>query len=220
MSWDPDNIVRSVRRYVTDMLGPPWAIDLEREELADADRPGGVIEVGAEQVRFIRRSVPQGNVQAFMPVTLTLYPSLAEPREAGRTARHLSNALARLIAVGASELLQVNGRPGAGPEVLPLYDYSDVPLHGTIAQRRGPARPFTVMWAEDYSTRPLQDPQDPQRWSVILEMRVSYEYAGRATPDGPIVERMPGGYLPGRDPRDQTGDWDGVFIPGEVLPGP
>lgn len=220
VSWDADNIARSVRRYVTDMLGPPWAIDLERTEVSDADRPGGLIEIGLEQVRFARRTIPQGNVSAFRSVTVTLYPSLDAPRRAGRTARHLADGLMRLIVIGADGPMRASGRPASGPETLPLYDYSMVALDGTVEERTGPEFAFDVMWAEDYSCRALQDPMDAQRWSVILEMRLSYEYPGRVSVTdqaAPIVGSLPGGWggVPDPDPPDP----DGLFIEGEAVPG-
>lgn len=192
--YDQDDIARSVRRYVAEMLGPPWAIDLERKEVRDDARPAGLVEVAQSRVRRARVSIPQGNVEMFAPVSVTLYPSLADPREAGRTARVLTHALLQLIVVGADGPTFEDGRPASGPERLPLYDYADVPLTGTAAQRQGPAHPHDLLWAEDYGVRPIQDPQDPQRWTVALDMRVSWEQPGRVSQadlDAPIATAMP-----------------------------
>lgn len=194
--YDPDDIARSVRRYVAEMLGPPWALGLERKEVKDEARPAGSVELGAVSVRRSRSTIPQGEVSRFMPVTVTLYPGLAAPREAGRTARMLAHGLERLISSGAEGPIFASGRPASGPERIPLYDYSPVPLEGSTAEREGPALPHDVLWAEDYSTRAVQDSQDPRRWTVVLELRVSWEAPGRIGPDAPIAVAMPGGWVP------------------------
>lgn len=188
--YEPDDIVRSVRRYVAVMLGPPWQLDLERKEVADDARPAGVLETGPEAVRRARATVPQGSVELFMPLTVSLYPPLAEPREAGRAARRLSGSLLDLLLVGADGPVFADGRRAAGPERIPLYDYSNIPLIGTAAERAGPEFPHDVLWVEDYSARPVQDPLDPQRWTVVLELRVSYERPGRVGPVAPLTARL------------------------------
>lgn len=201
---DPDDVARSVRRYIAGMLGPPWEIDLERVPVADEDRPVGSIETGVAAVRQARISVPQGQVILFMPVTVTLYPSLQAPNLAGQTARRLAHALEQLMVYGADGLNFASGRPAAGPERIPLWDYADVALEGDAAARSGPEFPSSVMWVEDYTSQPIQDTMDPQRWTVILDMRLSWEVAGRAGEPAPPVGSMP-----------QTGImWDGVIIVG------
>lgn len=189
--YSPDDVARSIRRYVGAMLGPPWVIDLERRAVADDERPAGLIELGRAQVRRARTSIPQGEVELFAPLTVMLYPSLDKPRQAGRTARNLAFALEQLVVLGADGLVFADDRPASGPERIPLYDYSDVPLEGTAAEREGPEFPHDVLFVEDYGVNPVQDPQDPKRWSVALDCRVSWEQPGRAAPDAPITARMP-----------------------------
>lgn len=192
--YDVDDIARSVRRYVSELLGPPWELNLERTDVADDSRPAGLVELGQARVRRARASIPQGSVEMFMPVTVTLYPSLAPPREAGRTARGLAHGLQQLVQTGLVGPTFADGRRSAGPERIPLYDYSPVPLTGTDEERVPPAHAHDVLWAEDYGTRALQDPMDPQRWTVVLELRVSWEQPGRAdevAQAAPIAERMP-----------------------------
>lgn len=193
--YDPDDITRSVRRYVAELLGPPWELDLERRDPTDDTRPAGLVELGQARVRSARVSIPQGWVTMFMPVTVTLYPSLAAPREAGRTARHLAYGLQQLVQTGLAGITFADGRRASGPERIPLYDYSEVELTGTDEERTGPVTPHDVLWAEDYGTRAIQDPMDPQRWTVVLELRVSWEQPGRAdelTAGAPLVGSLPG----------------------------
>ena len=191
-----DDVVRSVRRTVAEMLGPPWNLDLERREVPDDERPAGLIEPGAPSRRPARTSIPQGNVVHLLPLTVTLYPSLEEPRISGRTARQLAQGLEDLAAYGTEGPVFQDGRPASGPERWPLYDYVDVPLEGTPEERRGPAFPHDVMWLEDAAARTIQDVQDPTRWTVVLDVRVSWEAPGRVGPPAPIVRSMPGGYMP------------------------
>jgi hypothetical protein len=196
--YDPDDIARSVRRTIAELLGEPWQLDLERKEVADDARPAGVVEMGEARMRRARTSLQQGPVTSFAPVTVTLYPALAEPREAGRAARKLAHLLLDMVMIGVTgptlEDPLLPGEPGrvaSGPERLPLYDYENIPLVGTAAERRGPDFAHDVLWAEDYGVRPLQDPMDPQRWSVILEMRLSWERPGHDPDlDAPIVASL------------------------------
>lgn len=185
--YDADSIARSVRRYVAEMLGAPWALSLERAEVRDDARPAGVVEIGQTRLRSGRVSIPQGSVVRFAPVTVTLYPALAEPRSAGRAARQLASRLSDLIGVGAEWYDAVTGRPLAGPDRIPLYDYDDVALDGTEEERSGPALPHDWLWAEDYGAEPVQDPIDPRRWSVVMDLRVSWEQPGRVTPEAPLA---------------------------------
>lgn len=190
--YDPDDVVRSFRRLVFAMVGAPWSLSLERREVKDEARPAGLVEIGQTRASSARSAIPQGPVVYAAPVTVTLYPSLASPREAGRTARILAHGLHQLIAVGADGPVFEDGRPAAGPERVPLYDFSPVPLTGSAEQREGPEFPHDVLWVEDYGARALQDPMDPQRWSVVLDARVSWEAPGRvSSADDPITTAMP-----------------------------
>jgi hypothetical protein len=170
------------------MLGEPWLIDLERAEVRDEDRPAGVVEVGEVRLRAGRVSVPQGPLTRFAPVTVSLYPVVQEPRKAGRAARQLASRLADLITLGAEWIDETTGRPLAGPERIPLYDYSGIDLDSADpADRTGAAKPTAWLWAEDYSTNAIQDPLDPRRWAVILELRVSWDQGGRSIPAAPLA---------------------------------
>lgn len=192
--YDVDDIARSVSRLLAETLGQPWRLDLERREVRDDERPAGLIEVGQVRTRRARTSVPQGDVEEFAPLTLTLYPALDEPQVAGRAARLLAAKLTRLITVGADGPLLTSGRRASGPERWPLYDYSAVKLSGTAAERRGPARAHDVLWLEDYGVRAIQDPADARRWTVVADVRLSWERPGAIVPGPapPIATEMPG----------------------------
>lgn len=208
--YGTDDIGRSVGRYLIGWLGgAPWTLELERVEIRDDDRPAALVEVGQMRTRRARVSRDQGNVTEFAPLTVMLYPAVGEPRAAGRAARDLATSLKRLIDGGADDLdvdtpdfRQVNGRPAAGPERMPLWDYAAVPLESDAdteeeraAERAGPELAHDVMWVEDYGVNAVQDPQDARRWSVALDARVSWERPGRIpveAQDAPVVVDLPG----------------------------
>jgi hypothetical protein len=182
--YDPESVGRSVRRYMS--------VALELQEVRDDGRPAGVLELGEVRVRRARVSVPQGEVEEFAPLTLTLYPRILDvdgkpldPRVTAREARLAASAVQLLITSGAE------GVAMSGPERMPLWDYSAVEP-GTP----GPSTPIDVLWVEDYSVRTLQDPDDPRRWSVILDCRISWERPGRVPPVGQTLTDVPGTFVP------------------------
>lgn len=187
MAYDEDSIARSVRRYVFAVLDEAWTIDLQRDEVKDDARPAGVVEMGEARLREGRSAIPQGNVTRFAPVTVTLYPVVQDPRKAGRAARKLSTLMNDLIVFGLDLRNPDTGRLVAGPERIPLYDYDAVDYDADPPVIEGPDLPHDVLWAEDYSSNAIQDPLDPRRWSVVLEMRVSWEQPGRTVPDAPLA---------------------------------
>jgi hypothetical protein len=213
--YDDESIARSVRRYIAPALGQPWNLMLERQEVRDDARPAGVVELGAAKERRARTSLPQGEVENFIAATVTLYPATDAPRKAGREARQLAGFLRRLIQFGADpegadELTRADGRPMAGPARLPLWDYD-----GAEPGTAGPPRPHDTMWAEDWSADAIQDPLDARRWSVVLEMRLSWEEPGRLGEQGPNVADVVA--VP-PDPADQRTGF--VYGDGEVFTAP
>jgi hypothetical protein len=89
-------------------------------------------------------------------------------------------------------------RNWAGPLVLPLWDYEGVPITGP--EKAGPADPHDVLWIiqGSLSVNAIQDPDDPLRWTVVANFRVSVERPGRvAAPD----EMM--------DVKELVGDFEG-----------
>lgn len=199
--YTDEDIVRSVRRYVSLMLGQPWNIMLERQEVRDDARPAGLIEIGETHERFSRVAVPQGERTMFAPLTIALFPPVyvapltnppepLNPRVTGRAARQLAARVRDLIAVGAApagdpQLFRANGRPACGPARMPLWDYQSV-APGTA----GPQKPHDVLWAEDWTVDAVQDPEDARRWSVMADVRVSWEATGAVPPVGVVVGRF------------------------------
>lgn len=179
---DPEDFARSIRRYLGLMLTQPWDLRLQREEVRDDARPAGAIETGREQERWARDSVPQGDRIMFMPVTVSLYPALGEPRAAGRAARQLAGDVRDLLQVGGDGVVFSDGRRASGPKRIPLWDYA-----AAAPGSAGPPFPYDVMRVENLSVDSIQDPMDARRWSVIAELRLSYELPGREPDPAPVV---------------------------------
>lgn len=183
---DPEDIARSVRRYLGMMLTQPWDLRLQREEVRDDARPAGFIEMGREAERWAREgAIPQGDRILFAPVTISLFPPVAEPRTSGREARQLAGDVRDLLQAGGDGIVFANGRRACGPKRIPWWDYSAVPP-GTA----GPEFPVDVLRVENLTVDPIQDTMDARRWSVVVELRLAYELGGRLGPDAPVVDRI------------------------------
>lgn len=187
---DLDDVLRSVRRYLAATLGEPWVIYLARSDVADDDRPAALIDAGDLRAPAGRATLHQGPVEHTLPLTVTCWPSPAPETWAAHTARGLASQLNALVVHGLDLGQDANGRPVAGPYRIPLYDYSDVPVIGGTP---GPADPYDRLWVDSHSTRAFQDPGDPRRWNVVLELTLSWETPGRLGPeaDAPITAAMP-----------------------------
>ena len=192
MAWEPDDILRSIRRYVAmtlptdDEADPRWTLRTERREVKDEERPVGVVTDGPIATVRARTAQIQGNVEEAMPVTITLYPAVAEAttdslRLSRLEASRLKAQLNQLLNTGLTVTTTEDGqrRHWAGPFRIPLWDYADVPLTGP--DKAGPEDPHDVLWVEEksVSVNAIQDPDDARRWSVVANFRVSVERPGR-----------------------------------------
>lgn len=189
MNYTLDDRHRSLRRFLMNALGsPPWRVRTERQQVPDETRPVAVIEVATpDMTTRSRTSIPQGDVEKQQTFSIVLYPALAE-----------TAAESRLAAAEAAELLKAaltvglsndDGTVLSAPEMIPVYDFAGVAVKGQA--RAGPAAGYGWMRVEDSPVRPLQDPEDILRWSVVCDLRVSWEQGGRIRPDEPTVGSMP-----------------------------
>jgi hypothetical protein len=214
MAWETTDIKRSIQRYLEGTLDEDWTIRTQRRQVSDEDRPVAVIQTGEESVLRAREARTQGEIESLVPVTITCYPAVPtapdkeDPdapfdaiREADLAAARLVTQLRRLVAVGltvTSEPEEDVIRQWAGPFRIPLYDYADVPLTGK--DRGGPADPHDVLWVqrESLQVRPIQDPEDDSRYTVICEFRVTVEEPGRVVPDeeGYVADHIEGAFFP------------------------
>jgi hypothetical protein len=191
---DPDDVLRSLRRYMAQMLSsPPWTVRLQRTAVGDDERPVAIIEPGVLTTPFARRAVNQGDVQKQQGFTVVAYPVLgATAVESAETAR----VTAGLIDGGISRGLVTDDTPPAligAPWRLPVYAYAGVPLEG--AGRQGPADPYMHADIDQtFNVRPIQDAMDELRYTVVASLRVSWWQGGRIPPAAPLAT---GGLVPG-----------------------
>lgn len=197
MPWSEDSIARSIRRHLALAFdGPPWTLRVERREVANEDRPVAVVDVGDSRITRARESVDQGEVELLMPVTVSAYPVVeANPRVGRREADRVRALLRGVLLHGFRGPTFEDGRPASGPFRVPLYDYSETPVEG--AGRAGPEHPHDVIWIDPDSVEvsKVQDPDDPARFSVFAEFRVSVEAPGTVGPSDGTVSEVSGTYV-------------------------
>lgn len=196
MAWEPDDVLRSLRRYLALTLeSPPWKIRVERREVKDEHRPVAVITDGPITPVRARTALTQGNIEELMPVSLTLYPPLSESstdaiRASRLEASKLKAQLRDLLMIGLRITTTEDGRTRhwAGPLRLPLWDYDGVPVTGE--DKGGPEDPHDVLWIVDSSlnVNAIQDPEDVRRWTVVATFRVSVERPGRVPAADEIMD--------------------------------
>lgn len=199
-NWSRDDVLFSVRRYLSELLGPPWVLRFERTEIRNEERPIGVVDVGPSRTTRSRATVPQGNVERAATLSVNLYPGVGgDARAAKREAESHAQRVQDLVDFGLDLGNDRNGRPKAGPYRIPLYDYRDV-------VGAGPSEPYDRLWVdEDFNVRTIQDPIDPRRYAVIAEGTLSWEAAGRTygkaeSGGGVIVRDVPGTFVAVRPP--------------------
>lgn len=174
---------------------PPWKLRVERREVRDEERPVGVIVSGPVSTMRARSSRIQGNIEEVMPITVNLYPELPEGnaddlRDGRLEASRLKSQINNLMAIGLTIKTEEEGRrrDWAGPMVLPLWDYDGVDLTGK--DKAGPDDPHDTLWIVQgsLSTNAIQDVDDPRRWSVICNFRISIERPGRVPDPDEIAD--------------------------------
>lgn len=185
---DPEDVYRSLRRYVSLMLGsPPWTVRLQRSRVSDDERPVAVLEPGLLGTASSRAGmVNQGDVQKAQPFTVVCYPAL------GATAA-LSAQIARelvvLLDAGFSRGLVTDDDPPVNigaPWRTPVYDFAGVEIAGADRAGGGVAYMHANV-AEGMSARAIQDPQDELRYTVVANLRLTWWAGGRIPPAAPLA---------------------------------
>ena len=184
----------------TPPLGSTWIVHTDFGAVRDEERPVALVEpttpTGPGELPA-RASTPQGNVQRQQTFTITLYPEVGDtPAKAGHAAAKAATQLERAITHGlVSEDDEGEKTRWSAPLRLPVFDYTDVPVEGEDSA--GPVEPYGWLWVEDAPVRRLRDAADPKRYTVVCDLRLSWEEMGRTTdPAEPIAAEMPGGFGP------------------------
>lgn len=197
---DPDDVLRSLRRYVSLILGsPPWRVRVQRTRVADDERPVAIIEESSPLTEPFSRAghYNQGDVQQAQTFAVVCYPTFntaAPVAESAERARQLK----RLVHAGFTRGLVTDDVPAKNigmPWRVPVYDFATVPIAGSPADRSGPADPYMhADLARGFNTRAIQDPLDEFRWTVVANVPLSWWAAGRIPPPAPLTERVPGAW--------------------------
>lgn len=180
-----DDVHRSLRRYVSQMLMPPWVIRTERQPMTPDQRNVAVVEPASPVTTGRHRtSIPQGNVEKMMAFSVMAYPELGGTSAESRVT---AQGIADLLDAGFSfGLIDDEGINIGGPFRVPVYDFEGVPVN--TKGRRGGAVAYGYAWVEDgMAVRPIQDPLDPLRFTVACDLRLSWERGGRLVAPAPAA---------------------------------
>jgi hypothetical protein len=188
------DVQRSIRRWLWMALGDAaWTLRDSRFEVPDDQRPAGYVDqASAVSMPFARSSVPQGDVQMRTTFSLQLYPSVeGSAEDCDARARRLADELGRCVVMGVVV-------PGPSPVVLggplslPLWDFEGVSLDELPV---GP--PVGVADVDSVGARAIPDPLDDRRWTVAVDLRVSWWTGGRSRLSVPeeIVADVPGFFV-------------------------
>lgn len=192
MNFAADDIHRSLRRYIAQVLVKPWIVRTERQPVENDQREVCVVEpASALTTGKARVAIPQGNVEKLQAFSAMAYPALMET---ARESRHEAQRVATLLDQAFTLGLVEGERNIGGPFRLPVYDYDGVPVTG--ADRAGPDDEYGFAWVADLSVRPIQDPLDYLRFTVACDVRLSWEQGGRILPVAPVAVGMPGTFEP------------------------
>jgi hypothetical protein len=171
---------RSVREWIAQGLGaPPWRVRLGDEiPLTDKERPVAYVELVAPARTLDARAVaPQGAIERMAPFTVSAYPDMgATPRDSRAEADVIADVLGKLLDTGVA----VATAP-ASPAHIPVFDWSDILLDGTAAQRKLPPDSVPYTWARiplGSSVQSIKDPMDPKRYTVGLIFTVRWSAPG------------------------------------------
>jgi hypothetical protein len=200
VNFTVDDIHRSLRRYVALVLVEPFKVRTEKQPVTPDERPVAVVEAASGvSTGKSRVSIPQGPVEKLMAFSVMAYPAIPglaededqEPtaRESRREAYRVQQLLDDAFTYGLVDGDGADAVNIGAPFRIPVYDYADVPVSGR--NRQGPVEPYGYAWLADLSVRVIQDLDDPLRFTVTCDMRLSWEAGGRLMPPAPIVTRVP-----------------------------
>ncbi len=182
LSTRTENIHRSLRQMVSVALGsPPWIVRLADEIPQESvQRPVAYVELAAP-ARTIqaRGSLPQGAVLRTATWRVTAVPAIgANPRISAQEADGIQTVVSTMLSGGISV-----ATAEATPLHVPIFDWSAVPLEGSL--RELPSTAIPLIWANvqpGYEVQIVPDPEDPKRFSVLAEFTLEWWDAGASGP--------------------------------------
>lgn len=195
---EPEDVLRSLRRYVAQTLGsPPWTVRIQRTRVLDDERPIAVVEEGGPLTTPRSRAgmVNQGDVQLMQSYAVMCYPAMASD---AADSRYEAGRVRSLLQAGFSRGLVTDDDPPVNigaPWSVPVYDFDGVPVSGE--GRAGPADSYMYASVDQtFNVRPVQDPLDELRFTVVANLRMTWWAGGRIPPAAPLVESMTPGFAP------------------------
>lgn len=166
---------RSLKRFMSIVLGDDWEVRLEPEE-GSFERPICVVRaVNAAVV-----SGPAHTTNYTRPFVLYLYPERFENVEQGQI------RIDRLQQLILDAFLVGDQQNGAYPRRVPLYDYEGTDWGEGTDYRDN--REF--MRLDDIQPHADRDPEDDLLWTVVFTLRLSWRRRGRVLPIGPALESV------------------------------
>lgn len=210
----PRDVLRSVQRWAALLLdgsvsasGRPYVVLLAEMNRSAPERPYAVVgELASFQpvLSTARVTVPQGDVQISGTVSLTVFPDPPDGTDlapgSGVSSWTLAQGVLARLRAGVDHGVLLEGPPEvrfSHPFDVPLFDYDGVPDSG--AGRAGPAEPYGWLDVDGSAGSVLEDPEDDDLFSVVLDLRLSAWVAGAvlsAGEAGPVVAAMPGTFVP------------------------
>lgn len=196
MNFEVDDIHRSLRRYIAQVLVEPWKVRTERQPVTPDERRICVVEPSSPVTTGKHRvSIPQGNVEKLMAFSAMAYPAIFGTAREGRLeAQRIASLLDQTFTLGLVDGEGVEAVNIGAPFRVPVYDFLGVPVTGR--SRAGPTDHYGFAWVADLSVRTLQDTLDHLRWTVACDVRLSWEQGGRIVAQAPTAADMHGSFEP------------------------
>lgn len=173
----PEDVLRSLRRFFSEVLPTTWDLQYQRDEL---ERPGGfvvpVTPVLSDGSAYVRDQ--QRDFDVFLyPLGFESLPAKSRV-EAEQLAHTVERALSQGVAAGV-----VTPTYKSRSLRLPVFDYTGVPWdHGVSATPPAPvnppASPFDYLPVSNLSVDPRPDPEDDTLFTVVVGLRLSWAADG------------------------------------------
>lgn len=166
-----EDVLRSIRRYVSLVLGPTWQVRNWTDEGSFAPPLARVAPAGPATYRS-RRVV----TDIVLPVQVHFYLVPGDTvTEAMRSARLLTERVLGAIEIGIDQ---------ARPRRIPLYDYEGL----TEAQGSDKRNYYDYLKVEDLSINTVADSDVPTGVVVIADIRVAWSQYTTVDPGGVTVD--------------------------------